>query len=157
MSAVIVNQYRYRLERAWAALNASGSVTWVMLNPSTADATDDDATIRKCIGFATRWGCASITVVNLFALRSRDPKALRLHPDPVGPANDAYIEAAIEESALTIAAWGGSFPAWSLPRVQRVGRMLSGRAHHIGLTNAGQPKHPLMQPYAAPVLPWVSR
>jgi hypothetical protein len=63
--------YRYWLSRDWD--DSLPIVTFIMMNPSTADATIDDATIRKCVGFAKAWGFGRIRVVNLFALRSRDP------------------------------------------------------------------------------------
>lgn len=157
MSAVIskCGQYRYRLDRDWIG---DGRAVWVMLNPSTADATLDDPTIRRCVGFTKSWGLGSLTVVNVFALRATDPKALRSHPDPVGPTNDAHIRAAIDRADIVIAAWGGSWPKPFANRVHRVGRMLAGRAHHLGLTSAGQPMHPLYRPSDSPVLPWkVSR
>jgi hypothetical protein len=63
--------YRYRLTRTWDAVRWSAA--FVMLNPSTADAVDDDPTIKRCVGFAKRWGCGGIVVANLFAFRSADP------------------------------------------------------------------------------------
>lgn len=61
-------KYRYRLSRIWEP--GRPVATFVMLNPSTADATNDDATIRKCMGFARRWNLGGIHVGNLFAYRA---------------------------------------------------------------------------------------
>src|SRR5690606_18576726 len=85
-------QYRYLLTRPIPApfwKPDAGEAVFVMLNPSTADASEDDPTIRRCIGFAKEWGCTGLTVANLYALRSTDPKGLWKHRDPVGPENDA--------------------------------------------------------------------
>lgn len=143
--------YRYRLDREWGrGLRA----VWVMLNPSTADAEVDDPTIRRCVGFTKAWGLDALTVVNVFALRSTDPKALRGHGDPVGPDNDDYMRWAIDGAAIVIAAWGQSWPKPFAGRVGSVGRMLSGKAHHLGLTASGQPMHPLYRPANCDVLPW---
>ena len=88
VGAVSARVYRYLLTRRWGTVPA---MVWIMLNPSTADAFAEDPTIRRCLIFAHREGCGGLTVVNLFALRSTDPKALTRHPDPVGPANDTFI------------------------------------------------------------------
>ena len=113
-------------------------MTWVMLNPSTADADTDDPTIRRCVGFAQTWGFGAIVVVNLFALRSTDPQRLRTHPDPIGPENDRFIWQATESSLLSVAAWGnhgslrGDEVAAMIPRLQV-----------LKMTGGGQPAHPL--------------
>src|SRR5690349_1903454 len=85
-------RYRYRLWRSWGD-GAGGFAVFIMCNPSTADASINDATIRKCIGFAKRWRMHGIRVVNLFALRSRDPNALLVDPyEAAGPDNDRHLE-----------------------------------------------------------------
>lgn len=141
--------YRYLLGRRIS--DRGTSLLWIMLNPSTADASVDDATIRKLIGFSTRWGAARFEVVNLFALRSTDPQALRAHSDPVGTENDEHIERAIKRADTIVCAWGndGSFMDRDL-----VVRALVHEARKtpvaLKLNNGGkrrQPAHPLYQPY----------
>ena len=145
--------YRYRLWRTW---NASlPPLAWLMLNPSTADAVDDDNTIRKCIGFAKRWGHGGIVCVNLFAFRATYPKDMRAALDPVGPENDAAILTAARESAMLIAAWGnhGGYRR----RDAVVMRMLMDAgipSHCLRLTTSGAPWHPLLVPYAAQPVPF---
>ncbi len=113
-----------------------------MLNPSTADETENDPTVRRCIGFAQEWKCGSLEVVNIFAYRSTDPKKLEKVPDPVGPDNDNSILKAAHRADIVVAAWG----TWGRvqDRGEAVRRLLeSCDVHHLGLTKAGYPKHPL--------------
>ena len=77
-----------------------------MLNPSTADASRDDPTIRRCIGFARAWGYGGVEVVNVFALRATEPSLLRRVRDPVGPGNDAALAAATARVDAIVIAWG---------------------------------------------------
>lgn len=151
-SAVIsaCGRYRYRLERRWGP---GTSCVFVMLNPSTADARTDDATIRKCRGFTQRWGHDAFTVINLYAFRARDPKRMLAAADPVGPENDRHIIEAIREPARMVLAWGANAQR---VRVERVIHLLR---HHcrlprqcLGLTKGGEPWHPLMVPYETPLM-----
>jgi hypothetical protein len=138
--------YRYNLERRWAE---GPMALFVMLNPSTADAAVDDPTIRKCIGFARRWGMGGVRVVNLYAARATDPKALRDFSDPVGPVNNTAIERAVHESPIIVAAWGanpGPLPG-RIPHVKALIRAGGKDAMTLGLTKHGQPRHPLYAPY----------
>ncbi len=96
--------YRYRLDREWDL--QKGRVAFLMLNPSTADASVDDPTIRRCIGFAKAWGYGALTVGNLFALRSTSPKALYGHSDPVGPENDKHLLEIARSARKIVCAWG---------------------------------------------------
>ena len=134
-------RYRYRLGRRWAE---GATVTWIMLNPSTADAANDDPTIRRCTDFTKRWGYGGLTVVNLFALRATDPRALRrAYDQPIGlPDNDRHIVEATASAALVVAAWGAHGTMYARDRQVRM--LLDGRAVHcLGTTKAGQPRHPL--------------
>lgn len=132
--------YRYLLTRTWDT--RLPTVGFIMLNPSTADADTDDPTIRRCVGFAKSWGYGGIAVRNLYALRSTDPKALRTHPDPVGPDNYLYLEAAAGDD-LTVCAWGAN--ADPIDSRGLIDGLLGwgGQPHHLGLTKGGFPKHPL--------------
>src|SRR5262249_54294569 len=82
-------KYRYVLTRQTGA--EVRSATFVMLNPSTADATLDDPTIRKCIGFAKNWRCGRLVVLNLFAFRATDPEVMKAEADAVGPENKSWF------------------------------------------------------------------
>jgi hypothetical protein len=148
-------RYRYSLTRTWG--NGPPAL-FVMLNPSTATADIDDPTIRKCIGFAKRWGHGGIEVVNLFAIRSTDPAGVLAVDDPVGPDNDGVIGGAMLHSAVTIFAWGAH--ATGLLRkvgpkrinVVRVTAALQQvKPLCLGTSNDGSPRHPLMLPYSTPL------
>jgi hypothetical protein len=134
--------YRYRLWRRWGA---AAPALFVMLNPSTADAIDDDPTIRRCIGFARRWRCGGIEVVNLYALRATDPRDLRRHPAPIGPQNDAVLAAAIATAGVAIAAWG----CHGQDRAARLVELAGARPLHcLAVNRDGSPRHPLYVPAA---------
>ena len=81
------------------------TVVSIRLNPSTADEETDDQTIRKCLGYAKRWGYSKLIMANLFAFRSTNPSLLKRVEDPVGPDNDSYIQKCVSESNLVIACW----------------------------------------------------
>lgn len=134
--------YRYALTRGdW--LGGCGAVLFVMLNPSTADASVDDPTIRRCVGFARAWGFARLHVVNLYAYRATDPRELRGAADPVGPENDEWIRRLAEDSDEVVAAWGADKQA-SAPRVARVLSLVAPTpVSCLKLTKAGAPWHPL--------------
>lgn len=143
--------YRYWLERVWAKdpeCMDKGYVNFIMLNPSTADAEVDDPTIRKCIGFAQRWGYAAMHVVNLFAYRATNPARLKTARDPIGPENDAMIEASVLSADRTIVAWG-KMGSW-MGRDAAVRKLLDpARTFALRLNNDGSPAHPLYIPYDA--------
>jgi hypothetical protein len=132
--------YRYALWRHWAQ---GPQVLFVMLNPSTADHRQNDPTIRRCIGLASAWGYGALAVGNLFAFRTPSPKVLKRAAQPVGRANDHWLERLAAESNRVIAAWGndGAF----LGRDQQVCELL-GPLHALALTRQGQPRHPLYIP-----------
>lgn len=138
------SKYRYRLHRTWDA--GAASVLFVMLNPSTADATQDDPTIRRCVGFAKRWGYGRLLVGNLFALRATDPRCLLDEPDPVGPQNDEHLRVMMDEARIVICAWGAHKLAHGTTRESAVKALLGPSLWALGRTAAGAPRHPLYMP-----------
>ncbi|MEU1908427.1 DUF1643 domain-containing protein [Streptomyces hygroscopicus] len=137
--------YRYLLTRIWDT--SRPPMVWIMLNPSTADALADDATIRRCTGYARRERCGGIAVVNLFALRSTDPRALRDHPNPVGPHNDAFLRHATAGLGPVVVAWGAGGVLGDRAAAVTQGLTAAGvRLHALGVTSTGQPRHPLYLP-----------
>ena len=133
-------RYRYRLWRRWD--RSRPAIAFCMLNLSTADARRDDPTIRRCIGFARDWGYGGVEVVNIFALRATDPRALRSARDPVGPRNDAFMLRAAARSPVVIA-WG--IHGALRDRGSTVLRLFGPRARllALGRTRSGAPRHPL--------------
>jgi len=111
-----------------------------MLNPSMADAEQDDPTLRRCMGFAQGWGFSTLSVHNLFALRATDTKELLTANDPVGPLGD--VEFLVATTAdLVIAAWGAGVP---FDRDRQAMEMLKGTPLYcLGRTKDGHPRHPL--------------
>ena len=135
-------KYRYWLHRRWAT--GKGWLVFVMLNPSTADGLANDATLRRCIGFAQAFGYKGVIVVNMFAARSRYPDALRDMDDPVGPENDEYITAACEMASRVVVAWGADRMTKRRWRtVIRIIKDAGALPTCFGTTNRGEPLHPL--------------
>lgn len=117
----------------------------MLLNPSTADERDDDATLRRCIGFARAGGFGAVAIANLFALRARDPRQLLRSRDPVGRANDRAILAIARRSEAIVlgwGAWGERFPARA-GHVRLLLAPFSRRVFVLEWTRKGEPRHPL--------------
>lgn len=133
--------YRYRLYRSLDSdLRWYRPAVFVMLNPSTADEIENDPTIRRCIDFAKREGRTHMIVINLFALRSTDPKALKYHADPVGPDNLIHWEKELKNSDFKIAAWGTN--PMAKEQAKKIIEMYPGFLC-LGKNKDGSPKHPL--------------
>lgn len=96
--------YRYSLWRIWQP--AKPLVMFIGLNPSIADATMDDHTIRRCLCFSNDWGCGGLVMTNLFAFRATDPKALLTATEPIGSENDAVLAHWAQMALFVVAVWG---------------------------------------------------
>ena len=137
-------RYRYLLRRVWD--ERKKPINFVGLNPSTADETIDDATIRKCMAFARSWNAGGIVMTNLFAWRARDPERMKLAADPVGEKNEYWLGWASSEASMVVAAWGnhGAFQD-QCTRVLYLLRMLQ-PVYCLKISKQGQPVHPLYLP-----------
>lgn len=139
-------RFRYRLDRWWST---GPRLVFVMLNPSTADADNDDPTIRRCMSFARRDGFAGITVLNLYPYRATDPRDL-VDAEAAGieiaggdEASAAEYET-LQAGQSVVCAWGAH------PLGARRGPVIIEMRHEIqfetmclGRTKDGHPRHPL--------------
>lgn len=144
-------KYRYQPTRTWDA--SRPVVTFVMLNPSTADAATDDPTIRKCVGFAKHWGCGGIAVGNLFTFRETSPVAMKRAKDPIGPDNWDHLKALCCLTDMIFVAWGtnGNFQHQD-DRFYLACKYLWKRSPRVLRLTAKtkMPEHPLYVPYNVP-------
>lgn len=143
-------QYRWWLRRSW---DGSGRVAcFIMLNPSTADALQDDPTIRRCVDFAKRWDCSALSVRNLYPFRATDPKDLKAAGYPDGGGRGETEIRAARTAHLIICAWGTKAQS---SRVSRVLELLDGHdLYCLGTTKGGHPRHPLYVPASQELVPF---
>ena len=139
----------------------TGTTAVIMVNPSTADAEADDATIRKLRGFGLHYAWGRIIVGNLYAYRATDVRELSAIDDPIGPENDEHLATIFDEADQIIVAWGpiGKQPrAWREARVRRVLDIIGDReTWSLGEpAKDGHPRHPLMLSYANVPCRWSS-
>lgn len=149
-------KYRYLLTRIWGeeskGIPLRQCALFIGLNPSTADETEDDPTIRRCIGYAKAWGYGGLIMANIFAFRATNPRDMFTQEDPVGPENDEYLILAHKFSGISVAAWGthGKHRNRDL-RVKRILDVQDSngeekKLHCLRLTSQGHPAHPLYLP-----------
>jgi hypothetical protein len=154
-----MSNHRYVLRRSW--MGDGGVVNFIMLNPSTADDVFDDATIRRCVGFAKRWGFSGLVVTNLFAYRATQPKDLKALLNisggfrlAIGDDNTAHLDREAKNAKAIVCAWGDNcdvLPHRDLDIIQML------RFHHnlfcIRRTAKGNPAHPVREKYTdAPIV-----
>lgn len=146
-SAVIDGPWRYRLTRTWDP--HQDTLAWIMLNPSTADATVDDPTIRRVKSFSRAAGYGGCIVVNLYAYRATKPADLWRVDElqRVGPNNDAYLRRECI-GRTTVAAWGAHADPIRVGHVLRMLGVSSAPLLCLGVTKHGAPRHPLRVPNA---------
>jgi hypothetical protein len=140
-------RYRYSLTRVWNS--AAPKVMFVMLNPSKATEQQNDPTIERCERRARTLGFGGFRATNIFAWRETDPTRLREALEPIGPSNDSVVLRGAEWADMTLAAWGvHGLHLGRGAEVEILLRNANHALHHLGLTKAGLPRHPLYVAYA---------
>lgn len=137
-------KYRYALWRTWD--DSKPYAMFIGLNPSTADETENDSTIHRCINFAKDWGYGGLCMANLFAFCTKDPGEMKAAESPIGPLNNEWLSKLSNNAGIVIAAWGddGSY----LGRSKEVTAMLT-NLKCLKINKSGEPAHPLYQPGTA--------
>ena len=130
--------YRYALWRIWD--QTKPYALFICLNPSTADESEDDPTLRRCIDFAQSWDYGGVCIGNLFAFRATKPRDLMSAKHPIGEENDRWLSKLSEEAEIIIASWGNHGTYRN--RCDDVLETLPD-AHYLKLNKSGQPSHPL--------------
>ncbi|BHH83661.1 DUF1643 domain-containing protein [Desulforhopalus sp. 52FAK] len=133
-------KYRYALWRIWDS--EKPYAMFICLNPSTADETEDDPTIRRCINYAKHWGYGGLCMVNLFSFRATKPTDMKNTDDPIGPENDAFLIKFAKKAGVIVGAWGnhGSF----MNRSSEIKKLIS-NIKCLKQNVSGEPVHPLYQ------------
>ena len=144
--------YRYTL---WREINGGSgdNLLFICLNPSVADATMDDPTVRRCMSYAASWGFSGMFMCNLFAYRATNPENMKKQSDPIGPDNNKWIKETARKCQKIVLAWGNH--GGHIDRNTRVAELLSTETLWcFGMTKSGQPKHPLYLKKTAPLVPF---
>ncbi len=113
---------------------------FIGLNPSMADRSMTDPTVRRCISYAKCWGYGALHMTNLFAWIDPDPTTMKQQARPVGSQNDATLRRLAAEAGLVVAAWGRH--GAHLGRDAVVKAMLP-NLHALAVNQNGSPAHPL--------------
>lgn len=139
--------YRYSLSRVWDE-NNDRKVTFVLIHPGTADEYKEDATTNKCILLAKRWGFGALEIVTLFAYQTNRHHLLNelTKEEAVGYDNDRYIQYALADADMIVAAWGENSAIHGrdgdLPFLFEGRKLFS-----LGTAHQHHPRHPLFVPY----------
>lgn len=147
-AADIRGDYRYSLTRVWDP--TLPTITFVLLNPSTADAEQLDPTLRRCVGLAKRDGYGGMVILNLYAFRTKDPKVMLVVADPVGPENDKVLA---NVKGTVVAGWGTNA---SPKRVAQALAVLP-QLLTLGVAKDGHPRHPLYVRADARLIEWMPK
>ena len=141
-------RYRWRLTRS--IKKSSKEIIFIGLNPSSANASNNDSTLTRVINFCRHWDYGSLTVINLFGIVATNPRHLLLYNDPIGWRNNSELNKHINYWShnpmcdLWIG-WGvnGNIMNRNREILEKIKKYYFKTPYIIGLTKGGHPKHPL--------------
>lgn len=140
-------KYRYVL---WRKLNSNTqgdhgrTCLFVMLNPSTADATYNDRTVIRCMGYAIDWHYDRLEIVNVYAYRATDPSELpALMSERHGELYKKYFEYSVKNADLVICGWGNKIPRDESMDILNYIKSLGKTPMCLKQNENGSPRHPL--------------
>jgi hypothetical protein len=149
-----MSNHRYILRRnlALGYRSEPAVVNFIMLNPSTADDNFDDATIRRCVGFAKRWGFDGLVVTNLFAYRATNPRDLKALAArdvglAIGEENEGHLRREADAAHSVVCAWGDNCDSILHRKLDVIGMLKAYDLFCIRRTKKGNPAHPVRERY----------
>lgn len=150
---------RFSLQIDWD--HRSPWLVVIGMNPSIADEYRNDPTVERCLRRAKHLGFGSLVMLNASPVVSTDPKGLR-DIDPDTQLNRKVISFHIKWAAYSdrdriLCAWGSNpdIEKTGVPEFIRAEAKKYGvKLYCLGTNKDGSPKHPLYQPYSAPLIPW---
>tara|TARA_B100001250_G_C19796692_1_gene789041 strand:+ start:2009 stop:2458 length:450 start_codon:yes stop_codon:yes gene_type:complete len=136
--AIINKNKRYSLWRIWN--QNLPKVLYVMLNPSLANNSQDDNTIKRLNYFTKKFGFGGFYVGNIYPHITPYPKILYRLNLHFSNKNNFYLNSMIKKSEKIVFAWGNckERPLWIEKSVQT--------PFCFGHNKNGSPKHPLYLP-----------
>jgi len=137
-------KWRYHLKQVWD--DTKPNLLWMMLNPSTADETQNDPTVERCEQRARQWGYGGVEVYNIFAYRATDPSDMKAQAEPIGPDNDKWAAEFAKQSQHTLAILGWGEHGKHRDRGAEVLKIIQshqGQVQVLKVNKSGHPKHPL--------------
>lgn len=130
-------KYRYQLWRIWDTTKPL--VMFIGLNPSTANDTTDDPTIRRVKSLTASWGFGGFYMMNLFPFITPYPEELETADHQLQEYDQLLLQIS-SRCIKVIFAWG-SFKV-AQERAETVIRMFP-HAECLQINKDGSPKHPL--------------
>lgn len=127
---------RYALWRIWD--KSLPVVAFIGLNPSLANHTDNDPTIRRVIGFAKDWGYGGVYMLNLYTFVTPYPESL-VESDAWEESRQVIISCSSRCEKI-IAAWGNYKGATD--RGNEIKKLIP-NLYALQINKNGSPKHPL--------------
>ncbi|WP_374707553.1 DUF1643 domain-containing protein [uncultured Deefgea sp.] len=130
---------RYLYAHAWD--NAASTALWVMFNPGTGETEERRRpTLERCIEWSKSRGHGSLVICNLTSLRTKAAKQVPLQESLSEEVNLLACKHGRMLASETFVAWGSAVKLRKVPMALIA--TLKG-ALCLGITNHGQPRHPL--------------